>query len=500
MILSGILFATVIVTFLGFYRWRLGLLASFPFGFMADAARKVVEEQPVYLSALVVLPVVASLLGARRVGRRFIPVRLLGQGAWVKVPLILYIMLVLLQSLNGVYTSRSPVVGIIGLISYLAPILGAILGVHYARSTSVLRRFLRWYVVVTTAMAITVYLARLGVSWEIFQPVGIGLVAATPAGMALDLETGLYRAAEVAAWHTAMGICFLFLLLFRKRRAWVSLVPIAGLLALFAGALLMTGRRKGIVEVALFVLVYLACLAYFRRGAVKTALLLGFLAVGGLAVFIVSTIGQELSIIPYVERGVNIGSTDVRRVQEFSVDALGTVIRHNGWFGSGAGTGSQGAQYFGGGDLLVGTAAEGGVGKIVAEVGVPGLFLMLWLGLAFARVFWRAARASSGGSRVRAQFAYGCLAFLFSNALTFTISHQIFGDPLVLIVIGVVAGFLLRMPDLEGSRRVAGPPRSWRLRGRRFTPSRSHEAQVRRPSTGSSTRSVAIGPWRQGRS
>jgi hypothetical protein len=39
--------------------------------------------------------------------------------------------------------------------------------------------------------------------------------------------------------------------------------------------------------------------------------------------------------------------------------------------------------------------------------------------------------------------------------MTFTIGHQIFGDPLVLTVMGIVAGFLLSLP-YANPRRVAG--------------------------------------------
>ena len=472
MILPGILCATAIVTFLGIYRWRLGLLLSIPFGIMADAARKVIDGEPVYLSGLIVLPVLASLIGARLARGRIIPVALRRQQAWLKVPLVLYLLLVLLQSLNGIYTSGSPMVGVIGLVAYLIPVVGLVLGAHYARRTRDIQRFLLWYVVLATAMAATVYLARLGISGKIFEPVGSGLVAlASPSGVALDLEPGLYRAEEVAAWHTATAICFLLILYFRKRRPWISLVPIACLLAVLGGALLMTGRRKGIVEVGLFVLVYLACLAYFRRGAIKTALVLGLLSAVGMVVFLVSTIGQKLSIHPYFERGLDIGGKDVRRVQTFAVDLLGAVIEQNGWFGSGAGSGSQGAQHFGAGADLVGIAAEGGVGKIVAELGVPGLIFVVWLGLAFAVVFWKAARASSRRTRATSYFAYGCLAFMIPNAMTFTIGHQIFGDPLVLTLTGIMAGMLLSVPYLKGDGRRTSHlrPRSragWRNRSR----------------------------------
>ena len=36
---------------------------------------------------------------------------------------------------------------------------------------------------------------------------------------------------------------------------------------------------------------------------------------------------------------------------------------------------------------LVGGAAEGGLGKIIAELGLPGLVLIIWLALASQNIF-----------------------------------------------------------------------------------------------------------------
>lgn len=459
MIQATILALALAIAFLALHRWRLALLLTLPFGLLADLGRKATEGQPIYMSALVVLPVMACLVGARRTGVRPILAPFYGRASLLRVPLILYLLFVLFQCVNGALTSGSPIVGVIGLVAYSSPVIGLLLGYHYARTASSVGRFLRWYVGLVVVMAISIVLGQLGVEWSVLEPVGPGLVAYTPSGMALDLETGFFRAAEVAAWHTAVALCFLFLIVLGRKKVLAPVVLLPWLLPLLGGALILTGRRKGIVEVGLFLLVYLACLAYFRRGAVKTGFTLALVAVAGLAWFTLSTVGEALGILPYVERSLNIGSTDVERVHTHSISSLETVIRRNGYLGAGAGMGSQGAQYFGAGAATVGGAAEGGVAKIVAELGVPGLFLMIWLWVGSALVFWRATRASSRGSVVPAHFAYGFLGILFASALTFTIGHQIFGDPLVLVVIGLVAGFLLRMPSLADETRVAWAPR-----------------------------------------
>jgi hypothetical protein len=55
----------------------------------------------------------------------------------------------------------------------------------------------------------------------------------------------------------------------------------------------------------------------------------------------------------------------------------------------------------------------------------------------------------------------GLMAFLTTNAFVFTIAHQVFGDPFVLIILGFFVGFILAMPKMqqkktEDARRTLG--------------------------------------------
>jgi hypothetical protein len=120
----------------------------------------------------------------------------------------------------------------------------------------------------------------------------------------------------------------------------------------------------------------------------------------------------------------------------------------------------------------VGKASEGGLGKVVAELGVPGLALLIVLGIAICHHLWKVAREAGRGGQRRAHYAYGMIAFLVANAVMFAVAHQVFGDPLVLYVIGLALGIAFAVPEMrEGSRSRApkepplratvhaGPPR-----------------------------------------
>ncbi len=257
-----------------------------------------------------------------------------------------------------------------------------------------------------------------------------------------------------------MATCFLVMLFLSRRKVLAVMWPSAALGVYFLVALVFTGRRKGLVEVALFVLAYLACLAWFRKRALKTALVLAGLCLAGVAVFAFTDAGDALGIAPYYERGASIGMAEADRYRRFGTQAIWYTIQRTGWLGVGAGTGSQGAQYFGGGPRLVGYSAEGGLGKVVAELGVPGLLIVLVLAAALGRHLWRIARAAgrSGGYR-RARYAYGLIAFLFANAAMYAVAHQIYGDPLVLYIMGLVLGMALAIPRVrEGAPRRSGVP------------------------------------------
>jgi hypothetical protein len=131
-----------------------------------------------------------------------------------------------------------------------------------------------------------------------------------------------------------------------------------------------------------------------------------------------------------------------------AVGNIVTTVRLNGFFGRGAGMGAQGSQYFGGGVGVVGWSAEGGLARIAAELGVPGLLIVFWIGFALARRLLRVARVlAKAEPRFSIRF-YGLLALIPANAVVFLTAHQVFGDPFVLIVLGLIASSALAFPQL----------------------------------------------------
>lgn len=211
---------------------------------------------------------------------------------------------------------------------------------------------------------------------------------------------------------------------------------------------------------------------YYRYGLQRFAYALALLWVASAGFFYYIT-ASELpgEWLVYFERGESVGEDAAERFQLMTFGMIEWVIKKNGFFGSGAGTGSQGAQHFGGGTVLVGSAAEGGLGKVLAELGVPGIFLLLWVGFALLIYMASVCKGVRNDPQV-APMVFCLVGFLGANAVIFTTAHQIFGDAFILILLGLILGFILRAPFIsrlsKSNLAVPGVPPPRRRLGRRF--------------------------------
>jgi hypothetical protein len=100
----------------------------------------------------------------------------------------------------------------------------------------------------------------------------------------------------------------------------------------------------------------------------------------------------------------------------------------------------------------VGWSAEGGVAKVMAELGLPGVALLAWLTLSLAKYLWLIVRHARGMNFARASLTYGLVAILVANAFVFITAHQIFGDLFVLSLLGFFMGFVLAAPRMNAAR------------------------------------------------
>lgn len=434
-IIAGVL--CVIDTRAGFY---LSLLT----GFLQDPIRKLVPDQPVYLSAAVGIMVALTFIGAATRGVPLSARPVFAVDPRVKTPLTIFVVVVLMQAVSAVAVTKSVVVGAIGLVAYLGPLPVMLLGYHFFSDTKAFVRFLSVYVGLSAVMLFGVYLSTFDVDWDILGSVGEPLLIYGDDGVS-QLPAGFMRAPEIAAWHAAASICIVAILGVSARTlATRWLCGLGGLY--FFGALFLTGRRKFILEIVMFACVYLILMTTRKRGSIAPALVALGLATGGILVAWQTGIFSEKDLArfrPTAERSVTFSDNPLERILNNSVYSFQYVVQDNGFWGSGAGSASQGAQHFGGGDELVGVSAEGGLAKVLAELGVPGFAVFLWLAFTIAGYTWIVMKYVREADLARAKLTYGVAAFIAANVVVFVTAHQAYGDMFVLIMLGWMGSFII---------------------------------------------------------
>ncbi|MFN0111803.1 MAG: hypothetical protein ACKVZH_23340 [Blastocatellia bacterium] len=445
-----ILIVLIITLPVCYFYWRAGIFICIAAGFLQDTLRKLVPNEPVYYSVMIVVFVAATLLGAYRSGIRFTFAPIHSWNKVLRLPLNLFIGLVVIQSLLAYVKTNSLIIAGIGLMAYLTPLPAILLGYQFGNNEKNIINFARVYLIISLMMISGVYLSYLGYEWDALRSVGVGLYAYSPSGDFLTLHSGFLRSPEIAAWHACTAICFAILLVLIKQR-WGIVYWLSGILIVFFGvAILLTGRRKFLMEIFIFVSVYVVLLIWFRKNALQSAFALIFALVLSFLVFTYALPDDFNSgISSYYQRGATVNKDAADRASLMSIESFQYVIAENGFLGSGAGTGSQGAQHFGGGANLVGGSAEGGLGKVLAELGVPGLVLLLWLFVSLARYIGSILINVKSDASVRSTLAFWLLSFQAANASVYIIAHQVFGDIFVLVILGFSLGFVLAIPQMQ---------------------------------------------------
>jgi hypothetical protein len=429
--------------------WRAGVFVCLISGFLLDPIRKIVPGEPVYLTALVGVFLLATAIKATLRGIRFSFRPIHQWNKALRLPMQLFFALVIVETAITFSKTGSPVLTIIGLIAYLAPLPAVILGYNFARTEQDALKFLKVYAALTVLLLSGIYLSLAGYDWKILTSVGEGLVAFSPTGEQMTLLSGFFRAPEVAAWHAATAICAMVLLFImikgQKLIKWGAAMMVPFLLA----ALVLTGRRKFLVEIGLFGCLYVTSLTIFHTSAIKSALVLASGIVLTFAAYSYVTPEETAGrILPYYGRAMTVHEEGSGRLFGMTMDSFTYVIQQNGLLGAGAGLGSQGAQHFGGGSDVVGLAAEGGLGKVLAELGVLGVLLLCWLGIGLLRYSWAIVDFARRKDPQASKLAFGLISLVVANGVVFAIAHQAFGDPFILIVLGFMVGFLLAVPRI----------------------------------------------------
>jgi hypothetical protein len=306
-----------------------------------------------------------------------------------------------------------------------------------------------------------VYFEYIGLPWRTLGEIGEGQII-YDVGTVLKAHSGFFRASEIAAWHAATIACFVFILSLGKRPTLFRVIFALTFIALLVGLGILTGRRKMLVEITIFITTYVFLVAWLQRGMARLGmaiLMMGFVGYVGIVGFIAPDLVQNSysksmyvenaqRIEGYAARGQSVFADLPQRVNAVGIQPLIWAVDNFGWFGAGLGTGSQGTNDIAERHNINRWAAEGGLGKVAMELGVPGLLLVVWLMVALTRHLRAQLAMVAKVSPQHMRVAYGLVAFLVANAATFTVATQAYSDLFILLILGWCLGFLLAMPAL----------------------------------------------------
>lgn len=428
-------------------------------GFVQDPVRKLLPGNAFYmvLGALFVFCFCAAGFmqrgGLRQIGRS-------RTFRGVRGPMFLFVAVVVAQAAHSVLRWESPVLAAIGLLSYVGPVAAGAVGYLLGSRPLALRSFLVTYVRCGTIAGASIIAARLLPDWKVLKPIGEGL---TVYGVDLQvrLASGLLRTPEVAAWHAATAACVLLVLLSMAGpagRSRLSVGLVGASTAILVIGVLFTGRRKAVVEIAIFLLCYAFFLARLRIGVRRLVLGVGLAAaLFGYQILsdtgILSRSSRETAYL--TERTGTLATDSTDRLSDAFWATVGVFERY-GPLGLGAGSCAQGGQYFGA-DARVGQLAEAGMARIAAELGLLGLATALWGAARFVGVLRRGLGALARREAETVKLGFGLLSILMANGVVFVTASQVFGDPFVYLMLGLIGGSLFGLVDravLEEGKRT----------------------------------------------
>ncbi len=443
-----VLFVPLLI-YLGDGKWREAVVYCLVIGFVQDPLRKIAPNQPALYVGLVLLGIVLTAVFLyNRIGHINLPQLFNGQQQLIST-VNLFLALLVLQTFNSLLTLNSWYHTLIGVGFYSAPLITMWLGFQFGLKPAAIQRFLQVYIGLGFLFAFTLLLAYQGYQGPLFSEVTGGVQILVAGVGYLQGYTGFWRSSEVAGWHLASCACFLFILAVQRRKPLPIAIGSALVITLMVIATL-TGRRKAVAMVGAFLATFGLLIAWRGDPRVRFSVLAGIL--GGVAILYLAVTfgGNPLSggtSGAFVERGLTVWGDLYSRLVTFGGSTANVALQASGALGYGVGAVAQGAASLGQGEGNSG-AAEGGLGKIIFELGAAGFLLMLLTISLLTQFFFRIVRQLRYAPPSYGLLNLGLLAYLAANVLNFTSASQVYGDPFVLIILGLSAGFILAAPPV----------------------------------------------------
>lgn len=462
--------------------WRGGLLVTVVIGFLQDPLRKITPDQPSTFVGLVLIAFVLTVLVIYEQKKGRVDVRSM---FWT-VPEILdwiplYFAVIGAQAMNSFLRFGDIQLMGLGIAFYLAPAVAIWTGFEIGCNPKALRKVIITYLVLCSLFAITAFLDFRGLDSILFKEVGEGILI-TFEGFSAAGVSGLWRTSEVAAWHLAAGACFSLTLAVSSQRRENQILLFV-LAAAFAYLTIPTGRRKALVLVLVFTAFYLLLFSRTaspasRERVISSVLGGSAMAYGAYALFLISAKGDSFDI--YLNRSLTAKDELFERFQTQGIGALMRALDVSQGFGLGVGAGANlgnlkldaAAQAAREGIQSLSYVSEGGGGRIVAELGLPGIVVGGVLAGLILLTLLRNFKLLGMLDPRLAFLLLGLVAFGLANVVFFFSAAQVYSDPFILILLGICFGSFLAVPTLIARLQAQQAYQLSRSTGQSFTSAR----------------------------
>jgi len=449
-LLQGFFALIGVSTLITFINWRIGLYCLVLVGILQDPIRKMTPDVPSYLvlsTAPIWLAVVVNLFYCERgLWQRF---RRDHPGLSTTI-IVFLLSLIPPAALSATYGPGSWQLTLIGTFSYGSLICGWLVGFMFLNQPKQLYRLCAFYCILTSLMLIGTPLEYLGMytDWDVLgsEVMGVKWIRYGGWGVVVDLISGFYRSPDIMGWHAAATAMLCTLLAaYSKggiRYFWVALAAWAMVAAI------LCGRRKMVLMIPIFacVLIFIYWWAGQAAKASFNLIMLTIIIAGGYGLY--NYIGADENIDAYYfDDPENI----TQRIETESVDSLSYTLRQTGVWGAGLGSAAKGLHHLN--IYRPKTWQEGGLSRLLVELGLPGLIAFFAMALAMLVAILRLVSNRSKMWLLEYQFAIGFCALAIANSASFVISHQVFGDPFIACWFSVLTGIAL-----SASRITLAPP------------------------------------------
>lgn len=439
--------------------WRAGLYCLLLVGILQDPVRKMIPGVPSYL-ALSTAPIWFALVVNMFYQERGFWQRFRQDHTALSATIIVFIFaLIPPAALSATYGPGSWQFALIGGFSYGSLICGWLVGFMFLKQPKQLYRLCAFYCILTSLMLIGTPLEYLGLYTDLdvigSEVMGVKWIRYGGWGVVVDLISGFYRSPDIMGWHAAAAAMLSTLLAAYckggMRYFWIAL----GIWAMMAA--ILCGRRKMVLMLPIFAGV-LVSIYWWSGQTAKSSfalVMLGAIMVGGYGLY--NYIGADEDIDAYYFDNSKDNSI-TQRVEKESVESLIYTLRQTGFWGAGLGTAAKGLHHLN--IYRPATWQEGGLSRLLVELGLPGLIAFFIMA---AAMFWAILRLISNRTKmwlVEYQLTAGFCALAIANAASFVISHQVFGDPFIGCWFSILTGIALSASRIGFAPSQPKPPKT----------------------------------------